>query len=61
VPGLAFEKKGRRLGRGKAYYDHFLTKLARRAPTISLAFDFQILPRVPAIATDVDVDRVIFA
>jgi len=61
VPGLAFEKKGRRLGRGKAYYDHFLAKLRRRAPVISLAYDFQILPKVPATPTDVDVDRVIFA
>jgi len=61
VPGLAFDRKGRRLGRGKAYYDHFLAKLAGRAPAVSLAFDFQILPKVPATPTDVDVDRVIFA
>jgi 5-formyltetrahydrofolate cyclo-ligase len=61
VPGLAFEKNGKRLGRGKAYYDHFLAKLGKRAPAISLAYDFQILPSVPTSPTDIDVDRIIFA
>jgi 5-formyltetrahydrofolate cyclo-ligase len=61
VPGLAFDEKGLRLGRGKGYYDRFLKRLSQKTSTIGLAFSFQILPHIPATATDVSVDRVIFA
>jgi 5-formyltetrahydrofolate cyclo-ligase len=61
VPGLAFDKKGRRLGRGKGYYDRFLSRIPEQMPTIGLAFAFQILPFVPTTTTDVDVKKVIFA
>jgi len=61
VPGVAFDKKGRRLGRGKGCYDRFLSRLPKDTPTIGLAFDFQILPRIPATGHDVAVNRVIFA
>lgn len=62
VPGIAFDKKGNRLGRGKGCYDLFLKKLYPKGiPTIGLAFDFQILPLIPATKRDVSVDRVIFA
>ncbi len=62
VPGIAFDKKGNRLGRGRGYYDCFLHKLkAYNAASIGLAFDFQILPSVPTTCLDKEVDRVIFA
>lgn len=61
VPGVAFDKKGRRLGRGKGYYDRFLKKLPEKTASVGLAFDFQILPLVPATTYDVNVDKVIFA
>jgi len=61
VPGIAFDRKGNRLGRGKGCYDRFLEKLPKGVHSIGLAFNFQILPVIPAIATDVNVDRVIFA
>jgi 5-formyltetrahydrofolate cyclo-ligase len=61
VPGVAFDKKGNRLGRGKGYYDRFLTRLPKKTSTIGLAFDFQILPSIPAKAHDVSVQKVIFA
>jgi 5-formyltetrahydrofolate cyclo-ligase len=60
VPGVAFDKKGNRLGRGKGYYDRLLGSLDK-AFSIGLAFDFQILPLVPATCYDKKVDRVIFA
>jgi 5-formyltetrahydrofolate cyclo-ligase len=60
VPGLAFTKHGARLGRGKGYYDRFLTKLSRKTRKIGLAFDFQILPQLPTTKTDVNVDKVIY-
>jgi 5-formyltetrahydrofolate cyclo-ligase len=61
VPGLAFDKKGNRLGRGKGCYDRFLKILPKEAPSIGLAFDFQILPKVPANTHDTSVNKVIFA
>ena len=61
VPGLAFDKKGRRLGRGKGCYDRFLSLLPKDTPSIGLAFDFQILPSVPTTPKDVNVQAVIFS
>jgi 5-formyltetrahydrofolate cyclo-ligase len=61
VPGVAFDRRGNRLGRGKGYYDKFLGRLPKDTPSIGLAFNFQILPNIPATPTDVSVHRVIFA
>jgi len=61
VPGIAFDKKGNRLGRGKGCYDRFLKRVPKDTPSIGLAFEFQILPTIPAKMHDVSVDRVIFA
>ena len=61
VPGLAFDKKGNRLGRGKGCYDRFLCTLSEKIPSIGLAFDFQILPLVPTTSYDVSVKKVIFS
>jgi 5-formyltetrahydrofolate cyclo-ligase len=59
VPGVAFDMNGRRLGRGKGYYDRFLKRLPEYIPTVGLGFDFQLLPVVPATTNDINVKRVI--
>jgi 5-formyltetrahydrofolate cyclo-ligase len=61
VPGVAFDRRGNRLGRGKGCYDEFLKTLSPDTASIGLAFDFQILPDIPATETDVNVRRVLFA
>lgn len=43
VPGIAFDKRNNRLGRGGGYYDRFLRSLPAHIPTVGLAFDFQIV------------------
>jgi len=61
VPGLAFDRKGNRLGRGKGYYDRFLGSLSNKTHSIGLAFDFQILPLIPTTIFDVSVKQLIFS
>lgn len=61
TPGVAFDKKGNRLGRGKGYYDRFLSKIPKDTPSIGLAFSLQILPVVPTTPHDVSVKKVLFA
>lgn len=58
APGVAFDKKGYRLGWGKGYYDKFLEDKGG-IPKIGLAFDFQIVPELPKDKHDVPMDIVI--
>lgn len=58
VPGVAFDRKGNRLGRGKGYYDRFLSQhLAVKR--IGICFDFQLVDEVPAEPFDIRMDEVI--
>lgn len=60
VPGLAFDEAGRRLGMGRAYYDRFLAFLSPTTTTaIGLAFELQVVDRVPVAQHDVPVDWLI--
>jgi len=61
VPGVAFDKTGNRLGRGKGYYDRFLHRVSQKTVSIGLAYDFQILPSIPITPNDKNVNKVIFA
>ena len=47
VPGIAFDKLHNRLGRGAGYYDRFLAALPEDTPSFGLAFDFQLVDRLP--------------
>ncbi len=58
VPGMAFDKEGRRLGRGKGYYDRFLAKHPGVA-TIGVCFSFQMLDSIPTEPHDRNMDRVL--
>jgi 5-formyltetrahydrofolate cyclo-ligase len=57
VPGLAFDWRGRRLGRGKGFYDRFLAEV--RGVKCGVAFDEQIVSEVPAEPGDVQLDCVL--
>ena len=59
VPGLAFDRSGNRLGRGKGYFDRFLKNLPGAVKKIGLAYDFQILESIPTFPHDIPVDLVI--
>lgn len=57
VPGIAFDERGNRLGRGMYYYDGFLRKL--KARKLALAFEMQLVPQVPIEPHDVPIDKII--
>ena len=61
IPGLGFDKTGRRLGRGGGYFDRFLEKVkkAKKICKIGLAFKEQMRYRIPYHQHDVHMDRVI--
>lgn len=62
VPGLAFDPKGNRLGRGLGYYDRFLSALPMNAKKIGLAFKFQVVKRLSfCLPYDIRVDKILFA
>lgn len=57
VPGIAFDIRGNRLGRGGGYYDRILEHF--RGTAVAVAFDFQILDHIPVDSHDIPVGRVI--
>jgi 5-formyltetrahydrofolate cyclo-ligase len=60
VPAIAFDRQNRRLGRGKGYYDRFLSdKACSGAVTVGLAFDLQVLQNLPSDEHDIPVSSVI--
>jgi 5-formyltetrahydrofolate cyclo-ligase len=58
VPGLGFDGKGGRLGRGEGYFDRFLLRTGK-ARKIGLAFREQVVRKIPVTPHDVPVDRLI--
>lgn len=59
VPGLGFDHRQNRLGRGAGFYDRFLKRLAPGTVTVGLAFSFQVLPELPVEAHDVPLNCVL--
>ena len=57
VPGVAYDRHGNRVGRGKGYYDRLLSRT--KAIKIGVAYDFQIVDDIETDAHDVKVDMII--
>ena len=57
VPGIGFDLAGRRLGRGKGFYDRLLAEV--RGHKCGVAFDEQIVAEVPEELHDVRVDSIL--
>lgn len=72
IPGMSFDDTGHRLGRGKGYYDRFLTKLrgmeenhcerkeadGTEVYKIGICFGFQKLQEIPFESHDILMDEV---
>ena len=59
VPGVAFDARRNRMGRGRGFYDRLL-KSTPKAFKVGVAFDFQMVPEVPVEPFDVPMDAVIY-
>lgn len=59
VPGIAWDFDGYRVGWGKGYFDTVLKRLPDKSVAIGLAFDLQIVDRVPRAQFDLPVDMVV--
>ena len=59
VPGLAFDRRGHRIGWGGGYYDRFLAQV--QTVKIGLCYDALVLDCIPGEPHDVPVDLVVAA
>lgn len=59
MPGVAFDRRGNRIGYGKGYFDRLLEKLNADCTKVALAFDCQIVPEIPIEVHDVPVDYLV--
>lgn len=60
LPGLAFDRKGFRLGYGRGYFDRYLKFLDGPMPVLTgFAYDFQIVDFLPVDEWDIPVHMVI--
>lgn len=63
VPGLAFDRRGNRLGRGRGFYDRFLVEArswsVERPLAIGICFSEQLFDSIPAGLGDQPLDGVV--
>lgn len=57
VPAVAYDRKGRRLGRGKGFYDRFLS--TTKATKIGVGYEFQLFDELPSEPHDIGMDIII--
>ena len=59
VPGRAFSPDGVRLGRGRGYYDRYLSREGFRALKIGVCFAEQLVGDIPSEEHDIRMDRIV--
>ena len=57
VPGVAFDRRGYRLGFGKGYYDRLLVNI--KGLKVGVCYSFQVLEEIPTDPWDVPVDMIV--
>lgn len=60
IPGVAFDTDGYRLGMGAAFYDRFIMR-AKQAFCLGIAFDCQLVSKVPIEEHDCSMDAILTA
>lgn len=59
VPGLGFDPQGNRLGRGRGFYDRFLSKPGFRGVACAFALEQQFVESIPSNPHDVKVHMLV--
>jgi len=59
VPGVAFDRRGGRMGHGFGYYDKLLEHVKPGTPLLALAFECQVYDEIPVASHDVFMNAVI--
>jgi 5-formyltetrahydrofolate cyclo-ligase len=59
VPGLLFDGRGNRLGRGGGWYDRMLARLDNQGVFVGLAYEFQVVAKLAAEKWDCKIHFVI--
>lgn len=59
VPGVAFTPGGLRCGRGRGYYDQYLSLAGCRAVKVGVCFAHQLVDALPAEPHDIRMDAVV--
>ena len=59
VPGVGFDEEGYRIGYGAGYYDRFLPRVSPSVPTIGLAFEIQLVHKIPRDEYDFPVQYIV--
>ena len=59
VPGVAFTRSGYRLGRGKGFYDKYLSHNGFRAHTIGICYPCQLIEAIPTEEHDKMLDAIV--
>lgn len=57
IPGVAFDKCGSRIGRGKGFYDRLLQD--NNIFKIGIGYDFQLFDNIPSAPHDIKMDAII--
>ena len=59
VPGVAWDRRGYRIGYGAGYYDRSINSLVTSVFKIGLAYEFQLVVRIPTSRYDRRVDEIV--
>lgn len=59
VPAIVYDKFGYRIGYGGGYYDRFFSDLDKSILRLGVAFDFQVVEKLPTDAYDLPVGMII--
>jgi 5-formyltetrahydrofolate cyclo-ligase len=60
VPGVVFARNGERMGRGKGYYDRYMSLPGFRAYKIGVCYSQQLVDFIPCEPHDIVMDEVIY-
>jgi 5-formyltetrahydrofolate cyclo-ligase len=59
VPGIAFDKEGRRIGYGKGFYDKALHQLEGSGRLVAFCYEFQLFEEIVGEPHDVTMDLIV--